>query len=346
MTDSALPLVPPAGAPRGSGGNGESRGFWRALLALAVGFTLPVLACYGFVLVTALACQVALFTTQPPSLPGRATGGVGPAVAVIRVEGLITSGEISPFAASAVAGASTLIDQIEQAAADDDVRAILLYVNSPGGGVTASDVIYNALEQVDKPIVVFMGDTAASGGYYISMAGDWLIANPNTLTGSIGVISEFPTAEGLLEKVGVEFVVITSGGRKDFGSPYRDMTPEERAYWQAIVDEIYADFVAIVAEGRGLTVDQVLPLADGGVFTGRQALELGLIDALGYEADAIAKAAELGGISGEPRLIEYDLPVGIFDLLSQAARGPSLVPSWAELVDLIGFPRLQARWVE
>jgi protease-4 len=226
------------------------------------------------------------------------------------------------------------------------VRAILLYVNSPGGGVRASDVIYHALQEAGKPIVVYMGDTAASGGYYISMAGDWLIANPNTVTGSIGVISEFPTAEGLLEKVGVDFVVITSGERKDFGSPYREMTPEERAYWQATVDEIHADFVAIVAAGRGLAVDEVLPLADGGVFTGRQALAHGLIDALGYEADAVAKAAELGGIAGEPRLIEYDAPVGFFDLLSQAVRGPSLVPSLAELAQWVGYPRLQARWVE
>ncbi|MCC6191541.1 MAG: signal peptide peptidase SppA [Anaerolineales bacterium] len=345
MTDDPLPLAAPnRPAPPPAPAAGEGRAFWRTLLTLAAGFALPVLACYGFVFVSALACQLALVSGPRSGLP-LTPAGSGPAVAVIRVEGVIASGEASPFDVSRVAGAATLVDQIERAAEDDAVRAILLRVNSPGGGVAASDIIYHALKQVDKPIVVLMGDTAASGGYYISMAADWLIANPNTLTGSIGVISEFPTAEGLLEEIGVEFVVITSGARKDFGSPYRDMTPEERAYWQTTVDEIYADFVAIVAEGRGMTVDDVLPLADGGVFTGQQALEAGLIDALGYEDDAIAKAAELGGIRGEPRLIEYDVAPGFFDLLRQAARGPELVPSLAELVDLAGLPRLQARWV-
>jgi protease-4 len=244
-----------------------------------------------------------------------------------------------------VAAADTLVEQIEEAQADPDVKSILLYVNSPGGGVTASDVIYHALTKVDKPIVVLMGDLAASGGYYISMASDWIIANPNTLTGSIGVISEFPNADALLDKVGVEFVVITSGPRKDFGSPYREMTEEERQYWQAIVDEAYSGFVAIVAEGRNLPVEQVLPLADGRVYTGRQALDAGLLDALGYEEDAIAKAAELGGITGEPRIIEYTPEPRLFDLLSMAAQPKSLLPSIAEVFTLFGHPSLSAKWI-
>jgi protease-4 len=293
--------------------------------------------------VTALACQLATFA--PPGGGTSANVGSGPGIAVIRVEGLITSESAGPLDAGAVASAETLTDYIEQADDDPNVRAILLKVNSPGGGVTASDIIYNALKQVDKPIVVMMGDTAASGGYYISMAADWIVANPNTLTGSIGVISEFPNAAGLLDEVGVDFVVITSGPRKDFGSPYREMTPEEREYWQVTVDEIYADFVAIVAEGRGLTVDEVLPLADGGVFTGRQALEAGLIDALGYEADAVARAAELAGLEGEPRLIEYNTDPTFFDLLSSVSQGPNLLPSLAELLVEFGHPRLEARWV-
>jgi protease-4 len=177
------------------------------------------------------------------------------------------------------------------------------------------------------------------------MAADWIIANPTTLTGSIGVITQFPTAEELLDKVGVDFVVITSGERKDVGSPYRDMTPEERAYWQAIIDETFAQFVAVVAEGRGMTVEEVLPLANGGVYTGRQALDRGLIDALGYEADAVARAAELGGIRGEPRLIEYSSPVSFFSLLTQAVRRPALVPSLADVIEWVGYPRLEARWV-
>ena len=198
---------------------------------------------------------------------------------------------------------------------------------------------------LDKPIVVVMGDVAASGGYYVSMAGDWIIANPNTLTGSIGVISEFPNAEGLLEKVGVDFVVITSGPRKDFGSPYREMTEAEQAYWQKTIDEIYASFVQIVAEGRQMTVAEVEPLADGGVYTGRQALELKLIDQLGYEDDAVNKAAELGGIEGEPRIIEYRERPPLFELLTQSAARNSLLPSLAEIMALVGHPTVSLRWI-
>jgi protease-4 len=343
MNPDPLPQAAPA-QPVLRPADGEARSFWRALFALAVGFGLPVAACYGLVLVTAVACRLMAFA---PPLGGGSPArlGAGPAVAIIRVEGLITSQSAGPFETGAIASAETLTGYIEQAAADPDVEAIVLYVNSPGGGVTASDVIYNALLQVDKPIVVLMGDTAASGGYYISMAADWIIANPNTLTGSIGVISEFPNASELLDDIGVDFIVVTSGPRKDFGSPYREMTPEERAYWQSIVDETYADFVAIVAEGRGLPADAVLPLADGRVFTGRQALEAGLIDALGYEADAIARAAELGGITGDPRLIEYNAAPTFFDLLSSAARPPSLLPSLAQALERFSHPRLEARWI-
>jgi protease-4 len=320
--------------------------YWRLLGALALGFGLPVMACYGLVITMALAFRLMAGAAPAPSSEFASRGpATGPAVAVLRVEGLITSGEAGPFDTSAIAAASTLVEQIQKANDDPDVRAILLYVDSPGGGVTASDVIYHALKAVDKPIVVLMGDLAASGGYYISMAADWIIANPNTLTGSIGVISEFPNADGLLDKVGVDFVVITSGPRKDFGSPYREMTEEERQYWQTIIDEAYSGFVAIVAEGRGLPVAQVLPLADGRVFTGRQALDAGLIDAVGYEADAVAKAAELGGITGEPRIIEYTPTPRLLDLLTAAAEQRSLLPSVAEVWKLFGHPRLEAKWV-
>ena len=350
MSHEPLPLAAPAtatviAARAPQERRNENGPYWRVLGALVVGFGLPVLACMGLILTTAVACRVLTFSAPTPdSQFGGSGAGSGPAVAVIRVEGLIASGKAGPFA-TGVAAAETLVDQIERANADPDVKSILLYVNSPGGGVTASDVIYHALGNVDKPIVVLMGDLAASGGYYISMASDWIIANPNTLTGSIGVISEFPSADGLLDKVGVDFIVITSGPRKDFGSPYRDMTEEERAYWQVIIDEAYAGFVAIVADGRGLSVDEVLPLADGRVYTGRQALANNLVDALGYEEDAVAKAAELGGITGEPRLIEYTNVPTFFDLLSNATQKPSLLPSVAEIFSLFGHPRLSAKWV-
>jgi protease-4 len=343
MFDAPRLPEPPVARPAASGSAG--RDFLRAVLAVATGFLLPVLACYGLIFVSGLTIQLMSFLS-PARRTDVVSSGAGPAVAVIPVEGVITSGRQSNlFPNTSVAAADTIVDQIRRAEADGDVRAIVLYVNSPGGGVNASDVIYHTLEGVDKPVVVLMGDTAASGGYYISMAADWIVAHPNTLTGSIGVISEFTNASGLLDKVGVDVVVITSGPRKDFGSPYREMTDAERQYWQGIVDETYADFVAIVAQGRHLPADQVLSLADGRVFTGRQALDAGLVDALGYKEDAIAKAAELGGIAGEPRIIEYTPQPRLFDLLAEAAGNrPALLPSVAEILALVGHPRLEARW--
>lgn len=312
--------------------------FTQAVVALCIGFALPILTCIGLMFTSVLALQMLSSDAETPSMAS------GPAVALIRVEGVILSGEGSAFGEGG-AYARDVIAKINQANDDDNVKAIVLAVNSPGGGVVASDEIYNALKAVEKPIVVMMGDLAASGGYYISMAADWIIANPNTLTGSIGVISEFPNAEGLLEKVGVEFVVITSGPRKDVGSPYREMTEAEQAYWKAIIDEAYEGFANIVAEGRDLPLAEVKEIADGSIYTGRQALELGLVDELGYEADAIAKAAELGGITGEPDIIEYENTPTFFDLMSSAAQPRSVLPTWPEVVNWLGTPALSARWV-
>lgn len=329
----------------GTPGSGKSRpsDFWRWILALGVGFSLPVLACYGLIVASAVGLRLlsAGATSQIPSAP--ANPGFGPAVGIIRVEGVIVA-QRSPFETSGSASAQEIVDHIRQATEDPDIRALLLVVNSPGGSVVASDEIYHALTQVEVPIVVSMGELAASGGYYVSAAADWIVANPNTLTGSIGVISQFPSATGLLEKLGVDFVVITSGPRKDFGSPYREMTREERRYWQTIVDEVYEDFVGIVAEGRGLTLEEVQGLADGSVYTGRQALRLGLVDQLGYQQDALAKAAELGGIEGEPRVIEYQTLPTFLDLLQfTVSRGA--LPSVEEVMNWLGHPSLAARWL-
>lgn len=336
--ETPTPSLPPP--PKGR----DSGVFLRTLIAFLVGFGMPVLACYGLVIVSALALQILALGGSSGSL-GAGETATGPAIAMIRVEGVISTGQGTPFDTNVVAYSKDVIANIEKADQDNEVKAIVLAVDSPGGGVVASDEIYHALKKVDKPVVVVIGDLGASGAYYISMASDWIIANPSSLVGSIGVISEFPNAEGLLEKAGVDFVVITSGPRKDFGSPYREMTDEEREYWQGMVDEIYEGFVEIVAEGRNMTVEEVKPLADGGVYTGRQALKLKLIDALGYEEDAIAKAAELGGITGKPRIIEYQRKPTLFDLLSAAASRPALLPSLAEIMNLVGHPTISVRWI-
>ena len=254
-----------------------------ALLGVLVGFSLPIVACIGITLFLSIGLAGLGNPTAPSPISAVHTSGPldGPAVAIIEITGPIVSGRVSPLASTDTAAAADIIDQIEQAALDSDVRAIILYVNSPGGGVVPSDEIYTALQQLRIPIVVQMGDVAASGAYYLSMAADHLIANPNTLTGSIGVISTFPDAHELLEKVGVEMNVITAGEVKDFGSPYREMSPDEQAYWEELINEVYQDFIEIVAKGRGFDEETARSLADGRVYSGRRALELGLIDAVG-----------------------------------------------------------------
>lgn len=279
------------------------------------------------------------FASNGPQSP---TGALGPAVGVIRVEGPIIPGRTDTF--SGAAGSETVVDLIDQAADDSDIKAIVLRIDSPGGGVVASDEIYQALQRLEKPVVVSMGTVAASGGYFIAAPSDYIFATPYTITGSIGVISQFITAEELLDEVGVEVVVITSGEVKDFGSFHREMTDEERAYWQSLIDEIYQGFVQVVADGRGMDVERVSELANGQVFTGTQALELGLVDEIGYMDDAIDKAAELGEISGEPRVIELAPEVSLLDAFYglQTIRQDSLT---FELLRDMSTPVIEFRYI-
>jgi protease-4 len=305
-------------------------------LAFLMGFVLPLAGCLGASAVL-LAGLAGLSRSGTPALP-RATA---PAVAVIYVRGTIASQESS---SSAVVTPEEIGDLLDQAAQDPNVRAVVLRVESPGGSVVASNEIYRALLAFDKPIVVSMGDLAASGGYYISCAAQHIVANPDTLTGSIGVISEFPNVAGLLEKVGVEVIVIASGPSKDLGSPYREMTAEERALWAGIIQEVYDGFVQVVAEGRDLPVEQVRELADGRVYTGRQALEVGLVDELGTLDDAVARAAELGGIAGTPQVIELTPPQTLYELLMGFQSRGSL-PSPEEWLNWGSAPSLEYRYV-
>lgn len=325
---------------------GNRSAFW-ALMGVLIGFSLPVLACMGFFLIFMIGLGAAgggQAATGVPAVPIHVSGPLtGPAVAIVEIKGPIVSGRAPVFSDVAVAASEDVVDVIRWTAQDPDVEAILLVVNSPGGSVVASDVIFNELKNVQMPIVVLFGETAASGGYYVSMAGDYIIANPNSLTGSIGVISTFPNAKELLEKIGVEMNVVISGEAKDFGSMYRDMTPEELEYWQALIDETYASFVQIVVEGRNLSEEEVRALADGRVYTGRRALELGLVDALGYEQDAINKAATLGLISGEPRVIRYSTEGGLLSLLGGIANPPDT--SALALLERLLTPKVEFLWM-
>lgn len=187
------------------------------------------------------------------------------------------------------------------------VKAIVFRVESPGGGVSASQEIYEEVRKTresGKPVVVSMGAIAASGGYYVSCGADKIVANPGTLTGSIGVIFQFLEFEELLKKVGVGSSTFKSGELKDIGSPFRKTTPREKEYFAQLVNDVYEQFVAVVARERKLDLRIVRKHADGRVFTGRQAKEWGFVDTLGTYEDAIAIAARLGNIEGKPSIVK------------------------------------------
>jgi protease IV len=322
--------------------NNNNPGLW-AIAGVVTGFVLPAL----IMVCISLACVGSLIAMSSnvgsTSGPGFAGPLSGPAVGIITVSGEITSGSSASLLGSSSSAASgDIIPLIEEAAADSEIKAILVDVNSPGGSVVPSDEIYHALKTSGKPVVIYMGDLAASGAFYISMAGDHIVANPNTLTGSIGVISEFPEASELMQKLGVSVTTVKSGSVKDMGSMYRPLTDDEKAYWQALINETYNGFVDIVAEGRHLPREKVLPLADGRVFTGRQALTLGLVDSLGYEKDAITKAAALGKISGTPRVVRYS-PSSPLSSLFSGLVPPSIIP--ASFFNKLLMPTLEYRWV-
>lgn len=206
------------------------------------------------------------------------------------------------------------------------VKAIVLRVESPGGGVAASQEIYEAVWRArdSKPVVCSMGEVAASGGYYIACACDTIVANPGTLTGSIGAIMEFLTAEELIKKVGLRFEVVKAGEVKDVGSISRRMTPAERSMLQAMLDDVHLQFMEAVAEGRGIELDSLRSYADGRVFTGRQAWQLGLVDTLGTLDDAISIAARMGGLKEPPRIIkERKRKRSLYDLLFEFGEAAS-----------------------
>ena len=217
------------------------------------------------------------------------------------------------------------IRQIHKYRDKRNIRAILIRIESPGGGVAASYEIYRELTKVrdnyGKPIVVSMGSVAASGGYYIATAADWIVANPGTVTGSIGVIMYLRNVEDLYEKIGVKARTIKSGEFKDSGSPFRDMTQEEKTLFQGIVDDMYEQFVEVVVKGRNMDEEKVRSLADGRILSGRQAFQAGLVDELGNLQDAIKATTKIAGIKGKPKIIfEKKRGFSIWDLVLGSSR--------------------------
>lgn len=216
------------------------------------------------------------------------------------------------------------IEQVERWTESGSIKAIVIHINSPGGGVAISQEIYDAINRAreEKPVVAAMASVAASGGYYIACAADRIIANPGTLTGSIGVIFQFHTFEGLMDKVGIGTETVKSGELKDVGSYSRPMSEKEELMLRSVVMDTYEQFVGVVAEGRGKDVEEVYPLADGSVYTGLQAYNLGLVDTLGGLNEAVEIAAELAGLEGEPKVVRrYERKkITIFDLMGSVGQ--------------------------
>jgi len=223
-------------------------------------------------------------------------------ILVIDVEGMISSLAAQGALSREGDVLSRVYYRLERAAADPLVKGVILRLETPGGEVTASDILYHEIlrfkEKTGRPVVGLMMSLAASGGYYIASACDSVIAHPSTLTGSIGVISIFPSVETLFDKIGVKMTIIKSGGMKDSGSPFRAMTEEEKKSFQGIIDEYYEDFLNAVLKGRKgrLISDELRPIADGRVYTAKQALKLKLIDDIGYFDNALQKTLSLASL--------------------------------------------------
>lgn len=318
MSDQDVPSPPPPGVtapppsvpqppPRQSSG-----GAWKVVLAVGVVLVLLLFGCCAF------------FAAFSP-VSGDRIAPLGDAVAVIHIDGVIAGtggrfeGIISP---------EDVIAQLDEARDDDTVKAVLLRIDSPGGTAAASQEISQEVRRFaeEKPVVASVGDIGASGAYMVASQCDEIVASPGSGVGSIGVIMEIPNVAGLLDKLGVEFTTLKQGKYKDMGSPYRSLTPSETAFLDAQMKIVYEQFIADVAEGRDLPESKVRELATGAVFLGVEAEKSGLVDRIGNYSDAVDRAAELGGIEGEPAIVTYDEPRlqdllgGIFSIRSSLER--------------------------
>jgi protease-4 len=261
--------------------------------ALALGLTAALVVLF-FVTIWVL-----MAVLEDGALPG------GPRVALVELEGIILDGD-------------ALVRELRDLQDNPAVRAVVIRVNSPGGVVGPTQEIVAAvqrLRQAKKPVVASLSAVAASGGYYVATAADRIYANPGTLTGSIGVIMQMANVEGLLKKVGVEYVVVKAGKYKDVGNFSRTMSAEEQRILQNLLDDVYGQFVAAVAEGRGLQREAVLGFADGRIYSGQQAKQLKMVDELGGLDDAIEAAAKMAGLPPRPKLLYPRRRFSLVDLV-------------------------------
>lgn len=246
------------------------------------------------------------------------------ALGVLRIEG-------------AILDVDWYMEQVEVLRSDHSVKAVVLRIDSPGGAIAPTQELHAELVKLreEKPLVVSMGTVAASGGYYLSCAGEWIVCNPGTITGSIGVIMELTNLEELFGKLGIKSRTIKSGDHKDMGSPFRELTPEEEKLLLDMIMDTHEQFVETVMEARRVDYEAIAPYFDGRVFTGRQALKLGLVDELGNINDAMRKASELAGLKEVPEEIfePEQKRRGLLSILF----GRSLLKKLDALVDAAGW---------
>ena len=351
-TEGPTPQQPPL-AQRASQPPRRRGGCGLLLLVLLVIF----FAGTSFVLLMALAAVSA--ETGRPTRPGprtlsgrysEVTLSGDPAsefkLLLIPIEGVIMDGGASGLSGSEPGMVSVVRDMLRAAADDPNVKGVLLRVDSPGGGVTASDIIYHELtrfrRETNKPVVALFGDVAASGGYYVASAADHIVAHPTCVTGSIGVIMPLIGIQGLLQKVGVEPRIIKSGEFKDMGSMYKEIPPEERQMFQAMADEYHGIFVSKVQQGfrnRGVQRSdaEIAQYCDGRIFTGQQAKDLQFVDQLGYYEDAVAVTENRAGVpAGQAQVITYARRPGLLEAL---LAGPGLAEGNTVKVEIEGMPK-------
>jgi len=249
-----------------------------------------------------------LFVIAMGGVGRRGDGGAalfGPRVAIVELEGVIIE-------------VDDVVQELKALRENPSVRAVVMRINSPGGVVGPTQEVHDAilrLRQAGKPVVASLGAVAASGGYYIAVAADRIYANPGTLTGSIGVIMQLANFEQLMKKVGVDYVVVKAGQFKDIGNVGRAMTPDERRVLQGLLDDVHSQFIAAVAAGRKLDREDVVRFADGRVFSGAQAKDLKMVDALGGLEDAVLAAGKLAGLPSPPSVIPPKRKFSFVDLL-------------------------------
>lgn len=276
---------------KSSTGN-SSRWFWGIFLSLLL---------LGMVLV---AVSFLVFASAIKRDGGEyITGGSGDKIAIVELNDVIVSSD-------------KIVEQIKRFREDKSIKAIVLRINTPGGGVAASQEIYEEVKKTrdsGKIIVVSMGAIAASGGYYIAVGSSLIVSNPGTLTGSIGVIAQFISIKDLADKLGINQTTIKSGNLKDAGNPFRQMNDSDKAYFQDVVDNSFGQFLDVVSKERKMDKETLLKYANGRVFTGLQAKEYGLVDSLGTFEDAIRITSKMAGIEGEPRIVREKKKFSFFE---------------------------------